>query len=101
MRLTCFSHGFVREPKWTQAASGPFAAAKYRRAAAVGIDAVDIGLVRADHPVDMDQTLVAALRGDLFRRKVAAIDKTFGIALAERDMAGGVFVEQRVEEQQS
>ena len=48
----------------------------------------------------MDQALVAALRGDLLRRQLGAVDEAFRIALAERDVAGGVLVEQRVEEQQ-
>ena len=67
--------------------------------AAVGLDAVDVDLVRADHPVDMDQALVAALRRDLVRRQLVAVDEAVGIALAERDVAGGILVEQRVVEQ--
>ena len=47
----------------------------------------------------MDQALVAALRGDLLRRQLGAVQEAFGIALAQRDMAGGVFIEQGVEEQ--
>ena len=62
------------------------------------MDAVDVGLVGADHPVDVDQALVAALRRDLLGRQLAAVDKTFRVALAERDVRGGVLVEQRVEE---
>ena len=65
------------------------------------MEAVDVGLVGADHPVDMDQALVAALRLDLLRRQFGAVDKTFRIALAERDVGGGILVEQRVEEQQA
>src|SRR6476661_8972047 len=81
--------------------SRPLALAEYGYASAVGVNAVDVGLIRADHPVDMDQALVAALRRNLLRRQPGAIDEAFRIALAERDVAGGVLVEQRVEEQQT
>src|SRR5258708_1566943 len=72
------------------ARSGPLAPAEHRHAPAVGVDAVDVDPVRTDHPVDMDQALVATLRRDLLRCEAAAIDKAFRIALAGRDMAGGV-----------
>ena len=45
----------------------PLALAEYRDAAAVGVDAVDIGVIGADHTVDMDQAVVAPLRRDLVR----------------------------------
>ena len=48
----------------------------------------------------MDQALVAALGRDLRRRKLGAIDEAFRIALAKRDMASRILVEQCVEEQQ-
>ncbi len=64
-----------------------------------GAHAVDVDPVRADHPVDVDEALVAALRGDLLGRELGAVDEAFRIALAERDVAGGVLVEKRVEEQ--
>src|ERR1043166_1927388 len=69
------------------ATSSPLALAEHRNAAAIGMDAGDICLVRADHPVDVDQALVAALRGDLLRREPCAVDEAFRVALAERDMA--------------
>src|SRR3569832_696910 len=78
----------------------PLALAEHRHLAAVGQNAVDIGLGRADHPVDMDQALVAALRRDLLRRELGAVDEAFRIALAERDVRRSVLVEQRVVEQQ-
>jgi len=65
------------------------------------MNAVNVGLVRADHPVDMDKALVATLRRDLFGHQFAAIDKAFRVALTERDVAGGVLVEQGIEEQQA
>ena len=34
------------------------------------------------------------------RRELGAVDEAFRVALAERDVAGGVLVEQRVEEQE-
>ena len=49
----------------------------------------------------MNQALVAALRRDLLRGQLVAADEAFRVALAERDMGGGVLIEQRVEEQQS
>jgi len=51
----------------------PLALAEHRYPASIGINAVDVCLVRADHPVDMDKTLVAALRCDLFGRQFAPI----------------------------
>src|SRR4051812_29835190 len=78
----------------------PLALAEYRDTAAVGMNAVDVGLGRADHPVDVNEALVAALRRNLLRRQLAAVDEAFRVALAERDVRGGVLVEQRVEEQQ-
>src|SRR5206468_13079523 len=78
----------------------PLAFAEHWHLAAVGQDAVDVGLGRADHPVDMDQALVAALRGDLLRRELGAVDEALRIALAERDVRSCVLVEQRVVEQQ-
>src|SRR5437667_4402460 len=79
--------------------SRPLAVAEYGHASAVGVNAIDVGLIRADHPVDMDQALVAALRRHLLGRQLGAVDEAFRIALSERDVAGGVLVEQRVEEQ--
>jgi hypothetical protein len=38
------------------------------------MNAIDVGLLRADHPVDMYKILVAALRRDLFGCQFAAID---------------------------
>src|SRR5580693_3185390 len=80
--------------------SRPLALAEYRDAPSVAVNAIDVDFVGADHPVDMDQALVAALRRDLLLGQPGAVDETFRIALAERDMAGGVLVEQGVEEQQ-
>src|ERR1700676_1410325 len=79
--------------------SGPLALPEYGYPPAVGVDTVDVDFIRADHPVDVDEALVAALRGNLLRRQLRTVDEAFRIALAERDVAGGVLVEQRVEEQ--
>src|SRR5882757_1162449 len=73
--------------------SGPFALAEHRHPAAIGMDAVDIDFGRADHPVDMDQALIAALCHDLRRRQLGAVDEAFRIALAKRDVGRGVLVE--------
>src|SRR5580692_6378646 len=83
-----------------QGGSGPLALPEYRHAPAVGIKSVDIDLVRADHPVDVDQAGITALGCNLLRRQVGAIEEALRIALAKRDVAGSVLVEQRIEEQQ-
>src|ERR1700733_7661184 len=83
-----------------QGGSGPLAPPEYRHAAAVGIKPVDIDLARTDHPVDVDQAGIAALRRDLLRRQLRPIDKALRIALTERNVAGGILVEQGIEEQQ-
>ena len=57
------------------------------------MDAVDIDLVRADHPVDVDKAGIAALRLDLILRQRGAVEEAFRIALAKRDVARGVFIE--------
>src|SRR5580658_8414728 len=64
------------------ARSGPFALPHDRRAVAVGVEAVDVDPVRADHPVDMNHALVAAPRRDLLGAQRLAVDEAFGIALA-------------------
>ena len=58
-----------------RALSGPFALAENRHTPAVGVNAVDIDLVRTDHPVDVDQALVAALRRNLIGRQLVATDE--------------------------
>src|SRR5215210_9114851 len=80
--------------------SSPLALSEHGHAPAVGVNAVDVGLVRAEHPVDVNEALVAALRRDLLGGRLAAVDEALRIALPQRDVAGGVLVEQRVEEQQ-
>jgi len=80
--------------------SGPLALAEYRHTSAVGVKAVDVDLVRADHPVDVYEAVVAALGRDLLGRQFGAVDEAFRITLAKRDVARGVLVEQRIEEQQ-
>src|SRR3979490_1227865 len=45
--------------------SSPFALAEYGDAPAVGVNAIDVDFIRADHPVDVNKTLVAAPRGNL------------------------------------
>src|SRR5712672_2294990 len=70
----------------TLQASRPLALAEYRDASAVGMNTVDVDLLRTDHPVDMNQALLAALRGDLMRRQIGAVEEAFRIALAQRDV---------------
>ncbi len=78
---------------------GPLALAHHWRDASVLADAVDVDLVRADHPVDVDHRFVAAALVHLFGCDRLAVDEAIRIALTERDVARGVFVEQRVVEQ--
>ena len=79
--------------------SGPLALPEYGHTSAVCMNSIDVGLLRANHPVDVDEALVAALRGNLLKRQLATIDKAFRITLAERNVASGILVEQRIEEQ--
>src|SRR6185312_15067464 len=69
----------------------PDAAAQHRRARAVGGEAIDRDLVPADHEVDVDHAGV-----DAFAVRVVAHRERE--RLSERDVAGGVLVEQRVVE---
>src|SRR6266446_2339052 len=66
-RRSASGHYTARDP------SGPLALAEYGDAPAVGVNAVNVGWIRADHPVDMDQAIVAALSCNLPGRN-------FGIA---------------------
>src|SRR6056297_581263 len=81
-------------------ASGPFALPEHRNARTILAQTVDIGLGPADHPVHMDQAGIAATRGDLVRAEAVATLEALGIALAKCDMARGVFIIERVVEQQ-
>ena len=47
----------------------------------------------------MNEAGIAALGADLFRRQLGVVDEAAGVALAERDVAGGVLIEQGVVEQ--
>ena len=58
---------------------------------AVAGDPVDVDLVRADHEVHVDRALVDALAVGL------VLDRE-GVGVAERDVAGGVLVDERVVE---
>src|SRR5260370_38323631 len=91
-RRSASEHYPARDP------SRPLTLAEYGHAPAVGVNAIDVGFIRAGHPVDMDQALVAALRCNLLGRQLGPVDKAFRIALADRNMASGVLIEQRVEE---
>src|SRR4051794_19552257 len=66
--------------------SGPLALSEYGYAFAVDVNAVDVNFIGTDHPVDVDEAFVAALRSDLLRRQLGTIDEAFRIALAERDV---------------
>jgi len=49
----------------------------------------------------MDERGIAAAARDLILRELGAADEAIGMALPERDVAGGIFVEERVVEQES
>src|SRR5260370_15294955 len=66
--------------------SGPLALAEYGYPSAAGVNAVDLGLIRADHPVDMYQALVSALRSNLLRRQPPLVPQPLRIALAARPL---------------
>ena len=80
--------------------SGPLPFSKDSDAAAVGINAIDIHLIRTDHPIDINQAFIAALGGNLLGRQRPAIEEALGVTLPKRDMAGRVLVEQGIEKQQ-
>src|SRR6056297_956331 len=79
---------------------GPFPGPEHRHPITAVGDPVNIRFWPADHPIDVDHAAVAAPRRHLLGRQGRAIDKTFGIALPQRDMAGGIFVIKRVVKQQ-
>src|SRR5580692_4329296 len=79
--------------------SSPLALPEYRHAPAVSVKSVDVDLAGADHPVDVDQAAVSALGCDLLGLQLRSVDEALRVALAERDVAGGILIEQRVEEQ--
>ena len=47
----------------------PLALAEHRHAAAIGVDAVDVGRLGTDQPVEVEQARVAAWRRVLLRRE--------------------------------
>ena len=79
--------------------SGPLTPAEYGNARSIGAQPIDVGAGRADHPVDVNQALVAALRRDLLRGQLRTIHKALRVALTKRDMGSGILVEQGVKEQ--
>ena len=68
---------------------------------AVLCDAVHVHLAGADHPVHVDKAGVCPLCGEGVVVHALAVDEAGCVSLAESDMAGGVFVEQRVPEEDS
>src|SRR5690606_36009027 len=83
-----------------RAPSSPLALAEDGDAGAVRLGAVDVDRVGADDPGGVDEALVAAPGGDLVRAQRAAALEALGVALAERDVAGGVLVEEGVVEEE-
>jgi hypothetical protein len=70
-------HERLQSARLDEAHSRPLAVPEDGHAPAIGVNAVDVGLVRTDHPVDVDQALVAALRSDLLGAELGAIDEAF------------------------
>src|SRR5713226_176714 len=76
-RWLLWHHWRLHRARPPKPSSRPLAVAKHRHAPAVGVNAIDVGLVRTDHPVDVDQALVAALCRDLLRAERGTIDEAF------------------------
>ncbi len=83
---------------WLGEGLGPLTLAHERLDDAGRGDAVDVEAAGADHPVDVDEAVVGALGGELLGRKLVAIAHAGGVGLAERNVRGGVLVEERIEE---
>src|SRR5271170_3908683 len=64
-------------------------------------NAIDIQLVRPDHPVHMDEAVISPLGRKLLLRQLVAMDQARTVRLPQRNMAGSIFIEERVEEEQS
>lgn len=48
----------------------------------------------------MDKAIVCSDRGELFRGEFVAIFETAAVGLTECDVAGGIFVKERIREEQ-
>jgi len=79
----------------------PLALAHDGLARAVLLDAVDVHLVRADHEVDVRQADVAAALHELLVADVLRAVQVDAVGASQRQVTGGVLVDQRVVEEMS
>ena len=56
---------------------GPFAITQHSHLAAIFANAVNIDILRTDHPVHVDHRAVAAARGDVLFARGVAVGETF------------------------
>src|SRR5512140_2816440 len=74
----------------------PFPGPHDRLKAAILADAVDVHFTRADHEVDMDETLVASAGCEfLVGHFSSALDRG-AVGIPQGDMTGRVFVKERI-----
>src|SRR5579862_6817557 len=59
-------------------------------------NAVNIQLVRSDHPVHMDKAVIRALGRKLLRRELVAIDQARTVSLPQRNVASSILVKERI-----
>ena len=84
--------GYARSCMRAELLSRPLALAKHGHPSAVGMDTVDVGLVRADHPVDVNEALVAAVRQSV-RASAWCRRRSIWNSIGQSAMAGGVLVD--------
>ena len=97
-------YGGVFKPKWNRGRllrKGPLTAPQHSHPAAIFAKAVNIDILRSDHPVHMDHRAVSAARGDIFFAGLITIGETLCITLTQSDMAGGIFIKQSIVKQQT
>ena len=87
-------------PRWLlNPATPPNRRFAYRLAGAIGKHAIDVEAAIADHEVDVNHAAIAAGGGErLVGHRFAALHRE-AVGGAERDVAGGVLIEQRVVEE--
>src|SRR4051812_42665293 len=89
----------LRKPDGAPALRNPLAGAHQRLGATISRNAVHVHLGGPDHPVDVDEAAVGATNRKLRLAHLAATPEALAVGLAERDVARGVLVEERVEKQ--
>jgi hypothetical protein len=79
----------------------PLTPAHERLRVARGRDTVQINFTRSDHPIHVNQAFVRAPRRKLFLAELIAAFQTRAVGLPQRNVAGGVLIEQRIQKLQS